>query len=77
MKASTHWISPPQNLLLADDEVHVWRAFLDISKNLIHKFMELLSEDEIIQANRFYFFLTMGTQKLISGHFSASLNLLT
>jgi 4'-phosphopantetheinyl transferase len=55
MNASTLWLLPPQNILLADDEVHVWCGFLDLSKSIIHKFMNFLSADEQIRANRFYF----------------------
>lgn len=55
MKPSKLWLLPPQNLYLADEEVHIWRGFLDLPESLIHNFMKLLSEDELIRANRFYF----------------------
>jgi len=55
MKASSVWSVPPQNLFLAEDEVHVWCGALDLSESLIEKFMNSLSEDEQSRANRFYF----------------------
>ena len=55
MNASSDWPAPPQELVLADDEVHVWCGILDLSESLINKFMNTLSEDEQNRANRFYF----------------------
>jgi len=55
MKASSNWPVPPQKLILADDEVHVWCGMLDLSESLVNQFMKSLSEDEQNRANRFYF----------------------
>lgn len=55
MKATSVWPVPPQDLFLAEDEVHVWSGILDVSESLIEKFKNLLSEDEQSRANRFYF----------------------
>ena len=55
MKDPTEWLLPPDNLLLAKDEVHIWRGNLDLSESVIHQFTNVLSEDELDRANRFYF----------------------
>ncbi len=55
MKSSSHWLEPPPNLFLADDEVHVWCGNLDLSESLMDQFKNSLSEDELNRANRFYF----------------------
>src|SRR5437879_11987977 len=55
MPSQLPWLSPPVNLQLADDEVHVWRAGLDLQPARLEQFHRLLSEDERAKAARFHF----------------------
>lgn len=49
------WFDPPDNLILPDDEVHIWRADLDIGESFQSSFLKLLSSDEKYRANKFRF----------------------
>ncbi len=49
------WCAPPDTLVLARDEVHVWRAFLDQPKPRCQRFLRTLAADERARAARFYF----------------------
>ncbi len=49
------WQNPSFDLVLLHDEIHVWRANLDLSPQTIEELEILLSEDEILRANRFRF----------------------
>ena len=49
------WSAAPVNLSLADDEVHVWRASIDISPGQRDGFAQTLSQDEQARAERFLF----------------------
>jgi len=49
------WPSPPQNLALADDEVHVWRALLDMDSQIIESLKTTLVPHEQSRASRFIF----------------------
>jgi 4'-phosphopantetheinyl transferase len=49
------WHPPPTDLTLSSDEVHVWRADLDLPAWQIERLAQTLSEDEQHRANRFYF----------------------
>lgn len=49
------WHLPPAQLALPTDEVHVWRVPLDQPSMTLERFRVLLSEDEIVRADRFYF----------------------
>lgn len=49
------WQSPPENLTLCEREISVWRVSLDVSESAIASFREILSEDEIKRADRYYF----------------------
>ena len=51
----TVWSSPPTNLTLGDDEVHVWRASLEIPALQHQQLRKCLTDDEISRANRFVF----------------------
>jgi 4'-phosphopantetheinyl transferase len=51
----TPWPSPPTNLTLADDEVHLWLHLLQANATQINAVFNLLSVDEQARANRFYF----------------------
>lgn len=49
------WLSPPDNLTLADQEVHLWLANLDACDNRLRELGQLLSADELDRADKFYF----------------------
>ena len=70
------WEFPPENPVVADDEVHVYRAFLNLSASRIREFQETLAEDELNRADRFRypqdrqnFILTRGTLRAILGRY--------
>ena len=44
-----------RNLPLADDEVHVWRAILDLEAPRVRSLQRTLAPDEQARAERFYF----------------------
>ena len=50
-----NWVNPPEKLTLLKNEIHLWRANLDLSSVIINKFASSLSADEITRANRFRF----------------------
>ncbi len=49
------WQIPPDKLVLADNETHVWRAKLDLSADEITELTKILAKDEQVKANRFRF----------------------
>ncbi len=49
------WPHPPKTLKLARDEIHVWRAALDLTASRITSLRASLSPDEQARANRFRF----------------------
>jgi 4'-phosphopantetheinyl transferase len=49
------WFPLPEVLLLGDDEVHVWRATLDLETSHLNSVRQILSADEQARAGRFYF----------------------
>jgi 4'-phosphopantetheinyl transferase len=55
MGRKSRWSPPPQRLTLAGDEVHVWRACLDVPESRVRALEENLVEDEVNRAHRFYF----------------------
>jgi 4'-phosphopantetheinyl transferase len=48
------WCSPPADVALPSNEVHVWRAKLDQSDPLVDKLSSVLSADEKERASRFH-----------------------
>ncbi len=54
---TTHqqWNSPPIGLKLLEHEVHVWRAHLNQSASTLNNLQQLLSEEELARAKRFFF----------------------
>jgi 4'-phosphopantetheinyl transferase len=48
------WQSPPAALLLGHDEVHVWRAQLDVSAHDLATYQRSLSADEISRVHQLY-----------------------
>jgi 4'-phosphopantetheinyl transferase len=49
------WHSPPINLVLAKDVVHIWRADLNLPESQIQSLAKTLAPDENNRADRFYF----------------------
>lgn len=49
------WHTPPKNLTLGNQDVHVWRAALDAPTEYVQQMVKILSADEQQRANRFYF----------------------
>ena len=49
------WQSPPENIELSCDEVHVWRVTLDQAPSQIQGFFHNLAADEQARAEQFYF----------------------
>ena len=49
------WHLPPESLTLADDEVHVWRAFLDLEPHHVQGLQRTLLPGELERAGRFRF----------------------
>jgi 4'-phosphopantetheinyl transferase len=49
------WQPSPAKLTLADDEVHTWRATLDLPLSLVEQLGGLLTADESDRAERFHF----------------------
>lgn len=49
------WLPPPTNLTLADDEVHVWLAPLDLPSSHVQLLRGILTADELGRADRFHF----------------------
>ena len=55
MTINTVWQHPSQLPVLKDDQVHIWRANLDLPDVEIVRLTALLSPDEIARANKFRF----------------------
>ncbi len=51
----TSWLSPPSNLTLTDNEIHVWKAELDCERTDLQQLFALLTPDEQQKAARFHF----------------------
>jgi 4'-phosphopantetheinyl transferase len=49
------WAPAPKDLVLADHEVHVWRAQLELPSSQVQRLRGLLTEDELDRAHRFFF----------------------
>jgi 4'-phosphopantetheinyl transferase len=49
------WSLPPKTLLLGDNEVHVWRASLELPSSRVQRLQGNLSEEELERAERFHF----------------------
>ena len=50
-----HWNIPPKNFCLTSEEVHIWRANLDLSVTETEELTKILSTDEREKADRFRF----------------------
>ena len=49
------WQIPPTFLTLESTEVHLWRSNLERVTEEVEQLSTILSDEEIIRANRFYF----------------------
>ena len=49
------WSPAPKDLILADNEVHVWRAQLELPLSQVQRLRGILTDDEVDRANRFSF----------------------
>src|SRR6266849_6417196 len=49
------WPSPPSTLALGDDEIHVWRASLDVDSRIVRSLQGSLASHEQSRASRFVF----------------------
>src|SRR5436309_1175215 len=49
------WRPPPANIVLHADEVHVWRAPLDLPHDRLESLRGALAQDERERASRFHF----------------------
>jgi 4'-phosphopantetheinyl transferase len=49
------WSPPPASPTLAKDEVHLWRAYLDVAVQQLQSLKHCLSRDELTRAERFHF----------------------
>jgi len=49
------WVNSPDNLILSEDEAHIWRADLDLNECFQSSFLKLLSSDEKNRAKKFRF----------------------
>jgi len=49
------WSPAPRDLMLADNEVHVWRAQLELPLSRVEELRGILTDDELDSANRFSF----------------------
>lgn len=55
MQAENAWGPPPENLTLELNDVHVWRASLDVPDELLGRLALTLSEDERTRSGRFHY----------------------
>lgn len=55
MVHENYWLSPPDNLELTENEIHVWIARLDQPALHIKQLAQILSADEYQRSQRFYF----------------------
>ncbi len=53
--AKFEWNHPPEFLILDDDEVHLWRATLDLPPSDVQALEQILAADERARANKFHF----------------------
>src|SRR5437763_15914742 len=49
------WNSPPAPHILDYDEVHIWRATLDLPVSRVQALEQILAADERTRANKFHF----------------------
>jgi 4'-phosphopantetheinyl transferase len=52
---SISWRLPPRDMVLGSDQVHVWRASIDLDSSSVQNFWQTLTMGEQARAERFYF----------------------
>jgi 4'-phosphopantetheinyl transferase len=55
MQIVCNWSRPPSKVYLLPNEVHVWRASLQVPNFVLDKYSQLLSDDELSRRDRFHF----------------------
>ena len=55
MTPSARWSAPPQTLILGNDQVHVWRAPLDLPTSRVQHLRRTLATAEMRRADRYHF----------------------
>jgi 4'-phosphopantetheinyl transferase len=55
MDTQSLWLTPPESLILHNNEVHVWRSSLEILPSRVKTLKQMLSADELNKADRFHF----------------------
>jgi len=55
MSNPSAWLAPSRKLALSGDEIHVWRARLDLESESLGRMQRTLANDEQARANRFHF----------------------
>jgi 4'-phosphopantetheinyl transferase len=70
------WEMPRSKIVIGDEEIHVWRANLDLPDIVLNKFYKVLTYDERVRAQRFNFEKDMrryvarhGILRTILGHY--------
>ena len=70
------WDVTLPNPNLSDDDIHVWRANLDLPDNQVHRLIEYLAREERLRASRFHFIqhtrryvVAHGFLRAILGHY--------
>ena len=53
--ADQQWKTSPIHPILAENEVHIWRASLNADKSVLSTLQRLLSDEEVTKAKQFYF----------------------
>lgn len=49
------WQKPTLPVKLAENEVHIWRAYLNSSSEAVSRFQRILPSEEYVRAQKFYF----------------------
>jgi 4'-phosphopantetheinyl transferase len=55
MSAGVQWVAPVKTPELPDNEVHIWRASLEMDSASLQRFERVLAEDERVRSERFIF----------------------
>ncbi len=50
-----HWKIPSEQIILSENEVHAWRASLNVPLNTTYSLQSILSEEEVKRAGKFHF----------------------
>ena len=53
--SASSWCASPQTVTLGKNEVHVWRASLELPSSQVQRLQRNLSEEELERAERFHF----------------------